>query len=326
MAHPKVAEAAVIGMPHPKWSERPLACVVVKPGETLTKDEVLDFLAPEAGQVAAARRRGLHRRGAEDVGRQVLQEGPARPLRRLLSSPEPTSCANDRRPVNRVDGRPLDGETVVLLSQRAGSAGDLTLEDRVLDAAKACCERWGMAKVTVDDIAAEARCLPGDPVPPVPGRQGQHVRSAAGALDQGVLRRARRAPPRRPGYEDLLVRVVVAATRALQRRRAPSAHARLIARRSHDRAHRRRAAPHLRCRDPVPHPPWFAPHIGTEASGRLAEWLARVVISYFLSPSRYRRLRRRRVRHRRSSDLRPARVPSTPHPGGDRHESPRSPT
>jgi fatty-acyl-CoA synthase len=44
MAHPKVAEAAVIGVPHPKWSERPLACVVVKPGETLTKDEVLGFL------------------------------------------------------------------------------------------------------------------------------------------------------------------------------------------------------------------------------------------------------------------------------------------
>jgi fatty-acyl-CoA synthase len=44
MAHPKIAEAAVIAVPHPKWAERPLACVVVKEGEELTKEDVLDFL------------------------------------------------------------------------------------------------------------------------------------------------------------------------------------------------------------------------------------------------------------------------------------------
>jgi fatty-acyl-CoA synthase len=50
MAHPKVAEAAVIGVPHEKWVERPLACVVLKPGENLTKDDVLEFLAPRVAK------------------------------------------------------------------------------------------------------------------------------------------------------------------------------------------------------------------------------------------------------------------------------------
>ncbi|HYF45042.1 MAG TPA: long-chain fatty acid--CoA ligase [Acidimicrobiales bacterium] len=44
MGHPKVAEAAVIGVHHPKWQERPLACVVAQPGEELTKEELLEFL------------------------------------------------------------------------------------------------------------------------------------------------------------------------------------------------------------------------------------------------------------------------------------------
>ena len=44
MAHPLVAEAAVIGVPHPKWAERPLACVVVKPGESLDKAAIIEFL------------------------------------------------------------------------------------------------------------------------------------------------------------------------------------------------------------------------------------------------------------------------------------------
>jgi fatty-acyl-CoA synthase len=45
MAHPAVAEAAVIAIPHPRWMERPLACVVLKPGRQVDKAELRDFLA-----------------------------------------------------------------------------------------------------------------------------------------------------------------------------------------------------------------------------------------------------------------------------------------
>lgn len=45
MAHPKVAEAAVIAIAHERWVERPLALVVVKDGESLAADDIIDFLS-----------------------------------------------------------------------------------------------------------------------------------------------------------------------------------------------------------------------------------------------------------------------------------------
>ena len=44
VGHPKVAEAAVIGVSHPKWDERPLLVIVLKKGETATKDDILGFM------------------------------------------------------------------------------------------------------------------------------------------------------------------------------------------------------------------------------------------------------------------------------------------
>ena len=45
VAHPAVQEAAVIGLPHPKWQERPFLVIVTKPGTTPSRDEILDFLS-----------------------------------------------------------------------------------------------------------------------------------------------------------------------------------------------------------------------------------------------------------------------------------------
>lgn len=49
MGHPGVAEAAAIGIPHPRWDERPLLVVVAKPGAQLATDGLIAFLA---GRVA----------------------------------------------------------------------------------------------------------------------------------------------------------------------------------------------------------------------------------------------------------------------------------
>ena len=61
MAHPDVAQAAVIGVKHPKWDERPLVIAVRKPGSKMvtsamrgkfredpnTRHEFLDLIRPQ---------------------------------------------------------------------------------------------------------------------------------------------------------------------------------------------------------------------------------------------------------------------------------------
>lgn len=44
VGHPKVAEAAVIGVTHPTWGERPLLIVVLKKEQSASKEDILDFM------------------------------------------------------------------------------------------------------------------------------------------------------------------------------------------------------------------------------------------------------------------------------------------
>jgi fatty-acyl-CoA synthase len=52
MAHPGVLEAAVVAVAHPRWGERPLACVVPRPGpgDGLTADAIVEFLRPQVAR------------------------------------------------------------------------------------------------------------------------------------------------------------------------------------------------------------------------------------------------------------------------------------
>ena len=119
---------------------------------------------------------------------------------------------------------------------------------------QACCERWGIAKVTIDDIAADSGRVAGDAVPAVPRRQGRPVRGAAGARARGVLHRLRGQVEgadvaRGPARAHRRLRHPRAA-----RRRPPRADAGVRAGRRARPAHRRRpAADHPR-RHRLPHP------------------------------------------------------------------------
>ena len=83
MGHPTIAEAAVIGVAHQKWGERPLACVVLRPDEARHQGRAPRLARAPGGEVVAARRRRLRRRDPQDQRRQVLEEGPPLEVRGL---------------------------------------------------------------------------------------------------------------------------------------------------------------------------------------------------------------------------------------------------
>jgi AcrR family transcriptional regulator len=168
----------------------------------------------------------------------------------------------------------------------AGLVLDLSLEDRVLDAVKACCERWGMAKVTIDDIAAEAGCSRATVYRLFPGGKDNIYETLRQRENREFFAKLNAHLAEANGYEDLLIRGVVAATQALRadehlQLMLASQPGELLADMSFD------GLPRIFDSATIFLTPWFAPFIGAQASAELAEWLARVVLSYFFSPSRY---------------------------------------
>ncbi len=162
--------------------------------------------------------------------------------------------------------------------------GGTDLETRVLDATKSCCERFGMGKVTVDDICDESgvsratvyRLFPG-------GRdvlfEALRVRELTEFFD--VLTAGADGHDE---VEDLIVSLVVIATREL---RADDHLALMLASEPGDVLSQLTVAGFPRiirvATDYLM--PLLAPHLDPEFAEQLIELLVRTVISYFLAPS-----------------------------------------
>ena len=157
-------------------------------------------------------------------------------------------------------------------------------EQRALDAAKRCCERWGFDRVTVDDIAAEAgisratlyRLFPGGKDVLFEAMRARETRQFYADLDAHV---AAADDP-----EELIVSVLVEATCAL---RADEHLQIMLASRPGEvlRSMGVEDMPSIIAVATDYLTPKVAPFIGVERAGELAEWLTRVVLSFFFSPS-----------------------------------------
>lgn len=157
-------------------------------------------------------------------------------------------------------------------------------ETRILDAAKRCCERWGLDKVTVDDIAAEARVSRATLYRLFPG--GKDVLfDALRVREINEFFAVLAAQVERAGnLEDLLVTAVVTATREL---RADEHLALMLASEPGEALSQLTVGglPRIIRMATVTLTPLVATYMSQPAAARLIDVLARLTISYFLAPS-----------------------------------------
>lgn len=180
----------------------------------------------------------------------------------------------------------LDAETLpVLLSQIVNDSAS-TLERRVLDAAKTCCERWGLAKVTIDDIATEAGVSRASLYRLFPG--GKEVLFEALRLQEATdfFMRLNAHVQSADGLEELLVRAVVGATRELH----ADQHLTLMLASQPGEVLGQltvEGLPRIMEVASVFLVPLVESYLPRRESAALVELLSRLVISYFLAPSQH---------------------------------------
>jgi AcrR family transcriptional regulator len=159
-------------------------------------------------------------------------------------------------------------------------------EARILDAAKMCCERWGIAKVGVDDIAAQAgvsratlyRLFPGGRDVVFDALRVRELEEFFTRLKDGVVGA--------DTLEDLLVRTIVVATREL---RADEHLALMLMSEPGDTLAQLTVdgLPRIIRMASLFLAPMVDDHLSRGDGARLVDLLARLVISYFLAPSEH---------------------------------------
>lgn len=164
------------------------------------------------------------------------------------------------------------------------SAAATSIELRVLDAAKSCCARWGIAKVTIDDIANEAGVSRATLYRLFPGGKDVLFEALRVRELEDFFTRLTVHVADAIDLEDLLVRTVVAATHEL---RDDQHLALMLASEPGDTLGQLtvEGLPRIMRVATIFLVPLVDRYLPRRESARLVELLSRLVISYFLAPS-----------------------------------------
>ncbi len=139
MAHPSVAEAAVIAIPDEKWDERPLAAIVLLPEKTATAEELREFLA------------GSSRSGGCPTGTSSSRRSPRRPSE---SSARPRSASSSPKRLRPLPRRSEGGRP------RADRGAGRAARCRTSTSRRArcsTCARWGSTSWTCSSARGAIR-------------------------------------------------------------------------------------------------------------------------------------------------------------------------